>query len=88
LLPYRPQFQDCIEATTILTRGALPGRRRRRYSPEFKARIVETCNRRGTSVAAIARQHNINDNIAHRWIREAEQAASAVELGVRQTRVE
>ena len=53
-----------------------PGRRRR-YSAEFKARIVETCNRPGTSVAAIARRHNINDNIAHRWIREAEQAASA-----------
>ena len=54
-----------------------PGRRRRRYSAEFKARIVETCNRPGTSVAAIARLHNINDNIVHRWIREAEQAASA-----------
>ena len=53
-----------------------PGRRRR-YSAEFKARIVETCNRPGTSVAAIARRHNINDNIVHRWIREAEQAASA-----------
>ena len=53
-----------------------PGRRRR-YSAEFKAQIVETCNRPGTSVAAIARLHNINDNIVHRWIREAEQAASA-----------
>ena len=54
------------------------GCRRRRYSREFKAQIVETCNRPGTSVAAIARLHNINDNIVHRWIREAEQAASAV----------
>ncbi len=53
-----------------------PGRRRR-YSAEFKAQIVETCNRPGTSVAAIARLHNINDNIVHRWILEAEQAASA-----------
>lgn len=53
-----------------------PGRRRRRYSAEFKAQIVETCNRPGTSVAAIARLHNINDNIVHRWIREAEQAAA------------
>ena len=56
-----------------------PGRRRR-YSAEFKAQIVETCNRPGTSVAAIARLHNINDNIVHRWIREAEQAASAAVL--------
>lgn len=59
----------------------LPGRRRRSYSREFKAQIVETCLRPGTSVAAIARQHNINDNIVHRWIREAEQAASSVVSG-------
>lgn len=58
-----------------------PGRRRRRYSAEFKAQIVETCNRPGTSVAAIARLHNINDNIVHRWIREAEQVASAAASG-------
>lgn len=57
---------------------APPGRRRRSYSREFKAQIVETCLRPGTSVAAIARQHNINDNMVHRWIREAEQAASSV----------
>ena len=59
-----------------------PGRRRRRYSAEFKAQIVETCNRPGTSVAAIARLHNINDNIVHRWIREAEQAAAALSASV------
>lgn len=58
-----------------------PGRRRRRYSREFKAQIVETCLRPGTSVAAIARLHNINNNIVHRWIREAEQAASSVASG-------
>ena len=57
-----------------------PGRRRR-YSAEFKAQIVEACNRPGTSVVAIARLHNINDNIVHRWIREAEQAASAAAFG-------
>ncbi len=49
---------------------------RRRYSREFKAQIVETCKQPGTSVAAIARMHDINDNIVHRWLREAEQARS------------
>ena len=49
-----------------------PRARRRRYSREFKAKIVETCKQPGTSVAAIARMHDINDNIVHRWLREAE----------------
>lgn len=58
------------------------GRRRRRYSREFKAQIVETCKRPGTSVAAIARLHNLNNNIVHRWIREAEQDATTPTPGV------
>ena len=62
-----------MDAITLPPPGA-----RRRYSPEFKARVVDACNRPGTSVAAIARLHDINDNMVHRWIREAEQDASAV----------
>lgn len=50
-----------------------PRARRRRYSREFKAKIVETCKQPGTSVAAIARMHDINDNIVHRWLRESAQ---------------
>ncbi len=50
--------------------------RRRRYSREFKAEIVAACKQPGTSVAAIARMHDINDNIVHRWLREAEQAGT------------
>lgn len=56
--------------------------RRRRYSAEFKAQSVQTCLRPGTSVAAIARLHNINDNMVHRWIREVEHDASALTSGV------
>ncbi len=48
--------------------------RRRRYSREFKAEIVEACKQPGTSVAAIARMHGMNDNVVHRWLREAELA--------------
>jgi transposase len=58
-----------------------PGQRRRRYSQEFKAQIVETCKHPGTSVAAIARMHDLNDNMVHRWIREAELDAAAVASG-------
>jgi transposase-like protein len=50
--------------------------RRRRYSREFKAEIVEACKQPGTSVAAIARMHGMNDNVVHRWLREAELAGT------------
>lgn len=43
---------------------------RRSYSPEFKAQVVATCRIPGMSVASVARQHGINHNILHRWLRE------------------
>ena len=43
---------------------------RRSYSPEFKAQVVATCRIQGMSVASVARQHGINHNIVHRWLRE------------------
>ena len=45
---------------------------RRSYSPEFKAQVVATCRIQGMSVASVARQHGINHNILHRWLRETE----------------
>ena len=53
--------------------------RRRCYSREFKAQIVAACKQPGISVAAIARMHDMNDNMVHRWLREAEQ--SGADLG-------
>jgi transposase len=53
-----------------------PRTRRRRYSREFKAKIVEACKQPGTSVAAIARMHGMNDNMVHRWLHEAELAGT------------
>ena len=53
--------------------------RRRSYSREFKAQIVAACKQPGISVAAIARMHDMNDNMVHRWLREAEQ--SGADLG-------
>ena len=50
--------------------------RRRSYSREFKAQIVAACKQPGISVAAIARMHNMNDNILHRWLREDEQGGT------------
>lgn len=47
-----------------------PGRGRRTYSPEFKAQLVAACHIPGMSVASVARNHGINHNILHRWLRE------------------
>jgi transposase-like protein len=47
-----------------------PGRGRRTYSPEFKAQLVAACRIPGMSVASVARNHGINHNILHRWLRE------------------
>ncbi len=53
-----------------------PRARRRRYRREFKTQIVEACKQPGVSIAAIARMHDINDNMLHRWLREAELAGT------------
>ena len=46
------------------------GRGRRTYRPEFKAKLVAACRIPGMSVASVARNHAINHNILHRWLRE------------------
>ncbi len=47
-----------------------PSRGRRTYSPEFKAQLVAACRIPGMLVASVARNHGINHNILHRWLRE------------------
>jgi transposase len=44
--------------------------RRRRWSSSEKARIVEESLRPGTSVAAVARQHDVHPNLLHHWRRQ------------------
>ena len=53
-----------------------PGRARRTYSCEFKAQLVAACRIPGMSVASVARNHGINHNILHRWLRELPDPAS------------
>ena len=43
--------------------------RRQRFSPYFKARILEACARPGASIAEIARQHNLTTDRIRRWQR-------------------
>ncbi|PLX60032.1 IS66-like element accessory protein TnpA [Sedimenticola selenatireducens] len=53
-----------------------PSRQRRRYSPAFKAQIVEACKPHGVSVSRIALDNGLNANMVRRWIREAGGPAS------------
>ena len=45
--------------------------KRRRFTPEFKHRVVAACKEPGASVARIAREHDLNANLVHKWIRQA-----------------
>ena len=54
--------------------------RRREYSQEFKASVLEQCRQPGASLAGIALSHGINPNMVHRWIREERQRQMMTEL--------
>ena len=42
---------------------------RRRHGAELKARVLAACDEPGASVAAIARAHDLNANLVHKWRR-------------------
>ena len=54
----------------------MPGRRRRRYTEEFKARVAEECRRPGVSIAAVALANGLNANLLRKWVAEREAAGS------------
>lgn len=53
---------------------------RRSYSKAFKADIVSQCQAADASVARIARNHGLNANMVHRWIRELEDPGKTHDL--------
>lgn len=46
-------------------------RRRRRFAPEFKTKIVAACLQGHVSIAQVARQHGLNTNLVETWIYKA-----------------
>ncbi|NJA89373.1 transposase [Rhodocyclus tenuis] len=54
--------------------------RRREYSVEFKASVLEQCRQPGGSLAGIALGHGINPNMVHRWMREERQRQMLIDL--------
>lgn len=53
-----------------------PGKRRGRYSNEFKQKLIAACNEPGVSTAAIALANGINANLLRRWIAESRDTLS------------
>ena len=49
--------------------------KRRFYSAELKAQVMQECRQGGASVAGMALSHGINANIVHRWLRESTSSA-------------
>ena len=45
-------------------------RTRRTYSAQFKAELIAACRQPGASIAATAREHGMNANVLHRWLKE------------------
>ena len=54
--------------------------RRREYSMNFKAAVLEQCRQTGASIAGVALAQGINQNKVHRWIREERQRLQLAEL--------
>jgi len=47
-----------------------PKAKRRRYTPEFRLSVLKECEAPGSSIAEVARQHQLNANLVHRWRRD------------------
>ena len=48
-----------------------PSRRGRRYSPAFKARLIEQCSQPGVVLAAVAQENGVSVPTLRRWLEEA-----------------
>lgn len=47
-----------------------PKAKRRRYTPEFRLRVLKACEAPGCSIAEVALRHQLNANLVHRWRRD------------------
>ena len=50
---------------------------RRKYTPEFRAQLLEQCERPGASVPAVALSHGIHASLVYRWRSQAQLALLA-----------
>ena len=57
-----------VEQESEAKTGVVGVRKRRTYSKQFKAEVVEQCLMPGASVSAIALSHGINANVIRKWL--------------------
>jgi len=53
-------------------------RRRRSFTPEFKAEVVELCRQPGRNVASVSKELGLTETAVRRWVNQ-----SAIDAGVR-----
>ncbi len=52
--------------------AANEGRRRRSFTREYKAEVVELCRTSGQTIAAVARDLDLTETAVRRWVAQAE----------------
>src|SRR5664279_6024140 len=61
--------------STMETMGKSQPRPRRSFTPDFKAEIVELCQRAERSVGHVARDFDLTETAVRGWVKQAERAA-------------
>ena len=61
--------------------GAREGRPRRLFTDEFKAEIVELCQRGDRSVGQVARDFHLTETAVREWVKQAERDAGTRDDG-------
>jgi transposase len=56
-------------------------RRRRSFTPEFKAEIVELCQRGDRSAGQVAKDFDLTETAVREWVKQAERDSGAREDG-------
>ena len=54
------------------TVGKKKPRQRRSFTPEFKAEIVDACNRGDRSIGQVARDFDLTETAVREWVKQAE----------------
>ncbi|MGW4215398.1 transposase [Lentzea sp. NPDC004789] len=58
-----------------------PRRPRRAFTPEFKAEIVEQCQRGDRSIGQVAKDFDLTETAVREWVRQAERDAGTRDDG-------
>lgn len=51
-----------------------PKAKRRRHDPEFRLSVLKECEAPGISIAEVARKHQLNANLVHKWRRDCQRS--------------